>query len=229
VGVHPVGGEINQGSLRRQSCLGVADLTDGQPHRYLEGRADLLEVIRVGDDIRPADPLTAAIGPPDGSAGKRARWRLLPPLGQVQGCVRAVPAAEQQHLPVESVDHPKRGALAQRVGQPMSPGDRSGMSAEGRERHLRMIAARGARPGADGLGDDAHPPARGAGPVEPGRLRADRRPPRLGDGGIAPVGRIGVVGRVRGHHEGAVGSEDVKQRLHDRLAAAGHEAEAASR
>jgi hypothetical protein len=229
VGVHPVGGEIDQRPLWRQPRLGVADLTDGQPHRDLEGRADLLEVIRVGNDIRPADPLTGAIGPPDGSAGNRARRRLLPPLGQVQGCVRVVPAAEQQHLPVEPVDRSKRGALAQRVRQPMLPGDRSGMSAEGRERHLRMIAAHGARPGADGFGDDAHPPARGATPVEPGRLRADRRPPRLGDRRIAPVGRIGVVGRVGRHHESARRPEDVKQRLHDRLSPARHEAKAAGR
>ena len=138
-------------------------------------------------------------------------------------------AAEQQHLPVEPVDHPKRGALAQRVGQPMPPGDRRGLPAEGGERHLRMIAAQGARPGADRLGDDAHPPARGAGPVEPGRLRADRRPPRLGNRRIAPVGWIGVVGRVGGHREGARRPEDVKQRLHHRLSPARHEAKAAGR
>jgi hypothetical protein len=84
VGSHPGRREIDQRPLWRQPRLSVADLTDGQPHRDLEGRADLLEVVRVGDDVRPADPLTGAIGPPDRSTGDRARRRLLPPLGQVQ-------------------------------------------------------------------------------------------------------------------------------------------------
>ena len=65
VGGHPGRREVDQRPLWRQPRLSVADLTDGQPHRDLERRADLLEVVRVGDDIRPADPLTSAIGPPD--------------------------------------------------------------------------------------------------------------------------------------------------------------------
>ena len=90
---------------------------------------------------------------------------------------------------------------------------------------MRVVAADDIRPGTEELRDHAHAAGRRPAAIERRHLGTDCLDPRFGNGRVLPVGRIGELAAVSGHHDRAAVPDDVEERLNNGDGPAGDPAE----
>src|SRR5699024_6993141 len=215
VAQHPFGGEVHGLGQGKQSGEGLTDPSDGDGAGFLEGGADVGEILLVQGDV--------GIGHPGGTV---FRIRHRGPLGlgggrgksvfgQVKGGTGVVVGAEEQDLCLHAGKTSQGGFLSETAGEGVGVQEFSCVGTEGGEGGWGVVAAYRSGPGVQQFRDAAH--EGGGGPVGVvGRHRsADLLPPFLGDWWVGPAGRGGPIPALGGDGDGAVWADRVDEGLHD--------------